>query len=77
MTTDETAAEPQEEEAQDVPFEAAGHWPVRLLDGRSLYLLPWTGVTLADTGNTFSAREWARRKLAKKVEKRSRRRNRR
>lgn len=61
---------------QDAPVEAAAGWPITLQDGRKLYPLPWTGVSMVDTGKTFSAREWAKRKLARKTAKASRRRNR-
>ena len=62
---------------QDLPVEGAGVWPIALQSGRKLYALPWTGVSIADTGKTFTAREWAKRKLARKRAKASRQRNRR
>lgn len=65
------------EQPQDIPVEGAGRWPIRLQNGRLLYALPWTGVSIADTGNTFTASEWAKRKLARKTANASRRRNRR
>ena len=62
---------------QDLPVEGSGAFPILTLGGRPLYALPWTGLSLTDTGNTFSAREWATRKLARKRAKASRQKNRR
>ena len=62
---------------QDVPVEGAGVFPIVTLEGRRLFALPWTGLSIPDTGNTFSAREWAKRKLARKTAKASRQKNRR
>ena len=65
------------ESEQDLPVESAGMWPIRALEGRPIYIMPWTGLSLRDTGNTFSATEWAKRKLARKTAKASRQKNRR